>query len=197
MGFFDDAPEPEPEEHPEEDFRSPPWAGPPENEIGGTLPIDRVVVNTGEVAVALVRFTAYTTGLEFSLVAKRAPDAGPRRTGRRLGAPLEEDPADGLRFGLGFSDGRKVLADSWRGGESDPPILWELGGHGSERSWEQDYWLWPLPPPGELTAVISWPTLGPEERSVALDAGAILAAADRAVVLWPDDRPASGDEPLI
>lgn len=63
MSFFDDAPEPEAFEGPDEQgYRSPPWFGPPDNEIGGTAPIDRVIVNTGEIAVAIGRLTAYTTG---------------------------------------------------------------------------------------------------------------------------------------
>lgn len=127
---------------------------------------------------------------------KQAPGTGDRRTGLVIVSRHFDDPVDGLRLGVGFSDGRKVIADTPGDGEAGSPVLSAHSSHGDDTVWSAEYWLWPLPPPRELTVAISWSKLGPEDRLVALDAGAILAAADRAVVLWPDGRPLVDDERL-
>jgi hypothetical protein len=50
------------------------------------------------------------------------------------------------------------------------------GGGGDEHNWRSSFWVYPLPPEGPVTLVVSW-----------LDGTAIRAAARQAVVLWPDE----------
>ena len=61
------------------------------------------------------------------------------------------------------------------------------GGGGSDRSWDGNLWVHPLPPEGPVTFVVSWLEQGVAETGVELDGAAIREAARRAVILWPDD----------
>lgn len=75
-------------------------------------------------------------------------------------------------------------------GSSSPPeapVLWGLGGSGSRRAWRQRYWLWPLPPAGELLLACEWPDLGVEFTTRTISTDPLLAAARRARQLWPTD----------
>lgn len=55
MSFFEHTPPPVPEEPAP---RQPEWSAPPENVVGATVPFDLVLVNTGDVAVAVGGMTA-------------------------------------------------------------------------------------------------------------------------------------------
>lgn len=100
-----------------------------------------------------------------------------------------------LRFGVVLADGEKVVADAspFFGG-GDPmaePAGHTLsrqqeggGGSGSTYSSADELWLWPLPP-GPLTLVMQWPSLGIEETRISLDAGAVVELAARARSFWP------------
>jgi hypothetical protein len=90
-----------------------------------------------------------------------------------------------------FADGRSADNDPrrWPRPSSDeapdPPLLYQStrgpdGGH---------VWLWGLPPPGPLTFACQWATEQIPPSEAELDAGLILAAAQRAQTLWPDERP--------
>jgi hypothetical protein len=59
------------------------------------------------------------------------------------------------------------------------------GGGGGGRSFDQGYWVTPLPPPGPLTFVCAWPAVGITETRTTLDAAPIAQAATLAQVLWP------------
>ena len=92
-----------------------------------------------------------------------------------------------LRIGL-------ELADGFRWTDAAPQLapgggrrVGYQGGHGSESEATQDLWLWPLPPPGAITFVTEWKDKGIPETRIAIDAAAILEAAERAVELWPED----------
>ena len=65
----------------------------------------------------------------------------------------------------------------------DPPLLYQSssgpdGGH---------VWLWGLPPPGPLTFASEWPAEQIPASQAQLDAGLLLAAAQRARTLWPNE----------
>jgi len=72
------------------------------------------------------------------------------------------------------------------------PVLIQRGGGGGERFWSFGYWLWPLPPPGSLTAVVEWPSEGIPLTRVELDAAALLEAAAESEQLWPGGGPSPG-----
>ena len=64
-------------------------------------------------------------------------------------------------------------------------ILLPIGGGGSERQWDGDFWVHPLPPNGPVTFVASWLLYEVAETHAELDSSAIYDAAQRADILWP------------
>ncbi len=175
----------------------PEWVGPPDNVIPGALPLELLVAASQTAVVAVRGRAAYPTGFEFDLVARlraMTPEDGPR-VGRFLVVSPDEItdgklPPRFLRFGLEFSDGRKVtnLPGAGPGPFADPgvgPILWGRDGSGSNSAWRQSYWVWPLPPPGPLKFVCAWPAFGIPESTASVDAAGVIDAATRATVVWP------------
>lgn len=122
--------------------------------------------------------------------------------GRAMRRPGGELPPELLRFGVQFADGRKATtlgADTPRRlrsatDEEEPsgPILSPSGGGGCDCEWDQEYWLWPLPPPGTLTFAIEWPSKEIELSMCEVDAGLIIDASESSEVLWPDAGESAG-----
>jgi hypothetical protein len=175
----------------------PEWVGPPDNVIPGALPLELLLAASQTAVVALRGRAAYPTGFEFDLVARlraMTPEDGPR-AGRFLVVSPDEItdgklPPRFLRFGLEFSDGRKVtnLPRTRPEPFADPgvgPILWGRDGSGSNSAWRQSYWVWPLPPPGPLKFVCAWPAFGIPESTASVDGAVVIDAATRATVVWP------------
>jgi hypothetical protein len=71
--------------------------------------------------------------------------------------------------------------------------LVHAGGGVDGWSFDMDYRVRPLPPPGPLAFICSWPGRGIRTSRMEVDGGAVRAAADAAVTLWPDD-PYCGDD---
>lgn len=207
MGFFEPPPPPEPE--PQPDRRQPPWAGPPDNIVGQPVVLDPVVFRGDRVAVVVSGFVAYPTGVEL-MVSVRARESeedlwpfGPESFHRRRGRSADGGglPDDLLRFGVLFADGATATTlggpDPWRidpDEEPTGPLLAMRSGSGGGNRWDQEWWLWPLPPPGRLVLVVEWPARGIPETRAELDAGALVEGAALAVALWPADRP---DAPVM
>jgi hypothetical protein len=203
--FFEPPPPPEPEPEPEP--RSlPPWVGAPRGMLPGVVAHTLVIAHNDRVAVCVTRLGAYPTGFEFELHAMAAPDQdeldidpllfGPHRHHRRRPGSEQELPDDMLRFGVQFSDGRKATNTAgWHHDDEPPagPVMHEGGGSGGGGDWRQDYWVWPLPPPGPLLFVCEWPALAIPVTRAEIDAQLVLDAASRAQVLFPgagEPRPA-------
>jgi hypothetical protein len=187
MSFFDDFPRPPPPPEPERRIRQP-WEGAPEGVIGGWVPWRVVLVRSDRASAQLRDFEAFPTGLRFELVAYWKDAEATRPIGRRH---RMRDP-EALRIGVRFSDGRKTASSEWfnHGDEGDPahPVLRPGGGGGGAGEWKMSYWLWPLPPPGPLTWVSSWPEVGATETSVEVDASVLEEAAAASEKLWDDNR---------
>src|SRR5215216_2286384 len=164
MGFFDDVPVHE-DRFEIEPQRQPDWAGPPENVIGGVVALEVVLANTGDAALAFGGVVAYPTGVELRVSGHR------RFTGERL----VRDAFHQLRFGVGLSDGRRVVAERWGDDETTARLVGR-GGGGGGLTWHWEYWLWPLPPEGTLQIACAWPDEGIEETVVEIDAAPIRAA---------------------
>jgi len=170
----------------------------PEFVVPASVAADLVLLRTDEVAVTIGLLRAYTTGFEFT-VDSRSRRAG---QGHRIGgmprryAPAGVEAQDGLRLGLEFSDGRRAEFDAPHPhpdqAEPNALVVMSAGGGGSDRSWHSRFWVYPLPPPGPLSFVATWPAFGIAEARVELDADAVLSAASRAIVLWPE----AAGEPL-
>ena len=205
MGFFDVPPPPEPPPPPETEPEGPEWFGPPGNVLGAPIS-DIVVLHRSErLAVAVVGLTAFPTGTMFSLLTKARAgldldelDMDPPWMRRQYGRRGSAD--DAFRFGVAFADGRKAttLGDPFHRGGATPEadsdiVLIERGGEGGSHTWNQGYWLWPLPPPGQLQFVCEWPARGLPETRATMDAGQLISAAAHAITLW-DREPGRGDD---
>jgi hypothetical protein len=194
MGFFDNLPAAAPRE-PDEPPAPPVWDKP--DSAIGVLAADQFVLGrSDDAAIAITGLTAFTTGFEFTLTAVlRRHDRHGRPFHVNLRRPFLEDdglPDEFIRLGLQFADGT-VATNLDRspfdldGTEPVGPLLWERGGGGGGRRYDQNYWVWPLPPAGPLTFVCAWPAKGIAESRAEIDAQPILDAATRATVVWPDE----------
>jgi hypothetical protein len=122
------------------------------------------------------------------------------RRGERPPGSLEELPAELLRLGLEYPDGRRASTfGGWVDGTSTglggPPdedqpdpqkeirlVAGSGGGDGLQTY--QDYWVWPLPPSGSIRFVCEWPALEIPEAAVEIDADVIRGASERAKAIW-------------
>ncbi|WP_326667095.1 ankyrin repeat domain-containing protein [Streptomyces canus] len=130
-----------------------------------------------------------------------------RKTRRQGG---DQRRQSGLRVGLLLSDGRRVTSldgtvmrsISWTGPQGQPQeasteqavglIPLDPGLHHSRRSLfktDVDLYLAELPPPGETQLVVEWPDEGVPETRTPVDVDALLAAARRAIEVWPGLEP--------
>jgi hypothetical protein len=191
MVFFEqvpDVPQPEPPVH----YRLPEWLGPPEHVAPGVVPLELVLVNTGEIAVYVSDARAYPNGFACTvLIAARDPlsGAGPihhpgMHAGHAAGA------TDGVfRFGVQFSDGAKAtnmgrVAGHLPMGRPDGPVLMPRGGGGGGASYQQGFWVWPMPPAGDLVFACEWPDRDIDLRTATVEARLFHEAAQRSVELW-------------
>lgn len=184
----------------------PSWVGPWDLELPGGLDWVVVIGSSRDTVVSLESWRVSSQGAVFGL-AIRAGERG-RRARRALWTALGVHhgrgelamllPPGGLKFGFQFSDGRRVTSLDEGGWHTMPedvdpsdyvpehPCLDGIGRSTSGAStWQRDVWLWPLPPPGALTVVCSWPDRGIQETVTELDADQLRAASKKA-------RPALG-----
>jgi hypothetical protein len=205
--FF--APPEDEEPHPPQPrYRSKPSEGAPPATIPSTVPVERVLARTDDVAVTITGLQVYPASLEFEVVVFARPkehesvdDGFDPMLFHLHHHPGRSQWDAALRLGVEFDDGRKatnVTGDHWpddRG--TGRPILRSRGGGGGGDRYAQSYWLWPLPAAGSLTFVCEWPSQGIPVSRLEVDGDEIRAAAGRAQVIFPDDhlpeRPARGD----
>lgn len=186
----------------------PPWAGPPENVLPGVVAVELVLARSKLAAVCVSRLEAYETGFCFELLALASSDeedldphmfGAPRRMRGSVDGP--HPPPELLRFGVQFADGRKatntmpmpfgrgrshaMTAHPGRSDEPAGPVLIGQGGSGGDRSWRQEMWVWPLPPPGALALVCEWPAAKIPLTRREMDAAELLAASARAQTIFP------------
>ena len=186
MSFFPPLPEPEPE--PERPRQYPVFPGqPPENWLPGLAPWCLVLARTDHTVVALSQAAAYPQGVALAVTMVQRPGT------EEEGHPhwrMHHGIASVLRVGAVFADGRRALVDDTftppgvEVGESAAHLTPQEGSGGGLTS-RQTYWLWPLPPAGPLEVYCEWLARGIPETKVELDAGDLVAAAARAVELWP------------
>lgn len=174
--------------------------GPPRGVVPGVAPVERMLARTDGVAISLGPFWVYPTGVEFQVFVDADgewPDLDPFDGGRRRRRSGAGEAFRGrLSLGFQFSDGSKATTlDEGPGrfsGNSDveSPVLLRRGGSSTDGHWCQEYWLWPLPPPGRLDFVFQWPAAGIPLTRVELDAAEIAEAGSRSQAIFPDKREA-------
>jgi hypothetical protein len=192
MSFFDSIlqpPAPEPER-----WHHPAWMR-PDTVIPGPVSAEVLVVRTNQVAVAVGSVCAYPNGFEFTVHVRSrrvdrefAPSGDPFSWHRRFAGA--HAPADVLRLGVLYADGRCTATTSPRRhnhDSSDELVLNDEGGGGNERSWDQRFWVHPLPPDGPVTLIASWLEHDVTEARAELDGTMIRVAAGHAINLWPGE----------
>jgi hypothetical protein len=174
------------------------------NVLPGMAPVAVTVVRTEETVVAVTGIRVYPAGFGFTLHLRL------RNLGRRRGRefwPFHELgphhrppwPDEVLRLTIQFADRRSVsILDEPTGEAPDPdrPMISSgpgTGGGVDGWSFDMEYRVRPLPPPGPLAFICAWPGRGIPTSQMEIDGGAVRAAADTAVILWPDDPYCSDD----
>lgn len=200
MGFFESTPEPAPS--PSDWHGHPAWLR-PDGVIPGVAPAALSLIRTDEVAVAISGLRAYPNGFEFTVHARvRHEDLpwGVSPTESTADPRTDQAPEKALRLGVLYADGRRARTSSYRprpvvNDEASGEYLTflEVGRGGTDRQWNGDFWVHPLPTGGPVTFVASWLLYGVAEARADLDSSAIREAAARAVILWPDEP---DDKPL-
>jgi hypothetical protein len=212
VGFFDESRPPRHE--PEEEPAPAPWFEAPQGWLGGVVAAQLLIARSDTAAVYLSRVVAYPSGCELTI---DALTRGRRRGGYAFELmpdrwPGDDDddepPAELLRYGVEFADGRRATSmsgmdfgstsfalDAGAGDQEAPDperdiVLTLGGGGGGDRHSRQECWVWPLPPEGALALVCEWPAFEIPETRVELDAGLIRTAAERAQEIWPSSEPA-------
>jgi hypothetical protein len=172
------------------------WRLPPEDRVGGIVPLETEVAASGDVVIAVTHLTAHPQGFCFDFVVLTR--GGP-------GEAFDEESEDiSLRFGVEFADGRAAeTRTNWfsregEGGERPvipdrlPPdpardiFINGTGGGSLSRRYFGTFWVWPLPPPGPLTLTAGWPAAGLPVAPTRIDAAAVLDAATASRPLWED-----------
>ena len=210
MSFFEPPEVPE-EPEPYAPISPPEWIGPPRNMLGAPLAERALLVQRDDLVIAVTSMIAFPTGVRFRLLTRSARDEfGDLMSGRRWihgnVGPSGSLPSEIFRLGVVTADGRAMDYRPFagtggvagfgygEGGRPEPPQLLPTSGGGGSGDWEQEYWLWPLPPDGVLEFVCEWPAMDVPETHVAVDPAPIRAAADRAITLWEEIIP-PGDHP--
>ncbi len=166
--------------------------------LPGIVPLELLLCQTERAAVFISHFAVYPAGFEFEVRAVAGDGEVVDELeferdlfGRhfpRAGGP-REFPAGLLRTGVQFADGGKATST---GGPPHPgrqpagPVMWPLSGGGGGGSWQQGYWVWPLPPLGSLELVCEWPAAGIALTHREVDVGPMLDAARRARAILPE-----------
>jgi hypothetical protein len=171
---------------------------PPDNELPGVLPLSSVIGQSADLVVAVVAGLVYSTGVELRVIVRlRRGDAGDN--GRLFdevhGHGRHGSGTPALLIGVGYPDGRSATNLPGRralfepGADDDSPVLVPGSGGGDDRGVDVSLWLWPLPPPGDLTVVCAWPARGIAETRTVIATDALARAARGTTELWPWEPP--------
>ena len=180
----------------------PPWSAAPDNVIPGAVALDAVMAASSKAVVLVSVPWACPVGFWYGLSIRLrepqphgTPEIGPlfEPHGRDLesGSPLF-GAGERFHFTLAFADGRTprfpgaITAPSPADPEPDDQIAHRglMGKATAQRSYST-WWVWPLPPPGPLSFLCSWPAMAIGKTCVEMDSGPIRDAAARAIELWP------------
>jgi hypothetical protein len=190
VSFFESIPEPP--LPPSEWHRHPAWLR-PDGVIPGVAPAALSLIRTDEVAVAISGLRAYPNGFEFTVHARvRYEDLpwGESPTESIADKRTRQAPEKALRLGVLYADGRRAATTHAEIGveaSGEHLTFFEVGRNGTDRQWNGDFWVHPLPPDGPVAFVASWLLYWVAETRAELDSSVIHEAAGRAVILWPDE----------
>lgn len=177
----------------------PPFSGPPDSELGVTVPVRIVLASNPTTVIALTDCAAFSNGFEFRVAVRSRDDIDHRLVGFGPPIPPGAKPPDGLfRITVRFADGGSASSGQPGPGveyylakrdglEPDlpkGPLLLPRSGGGGGKRWDFHYWVWPLPPEGNLTLICEWPAGGISMTERELDGAAIRRAGESSTELW-------------
>ena len=180
----------------------PPRSRRPYDTPPGVVAIDVPLARSETTAIHIAYLDGYPTGFEFRVKAITSiPEHELRRDGEdhacdvfgshwpMVGEKRDELPPQLLRVGVQFADGRKATNITGCDQPAAGPIMWPLSGSAGGGSFDQGYWVAPLPPPGPVAVVCEWPAAGIALARHELDAQLILDAADKSRPIYCPDGP--------
>jgi hypothetical protein len=141
----------------------------------------------GPTAVAITGILAYSNGFEFFYTRLIQPN-------RRMLLPPNPSghlrAEDTFRLGVQFAGGRPTFPGNHIQPryETEPSQPFLFPGIRATRRYREDsrWWVWPLPPPGELKFICS---LAESTTQVSMNAQLILDAAQQTIQAWPGKSP--------
>jgi hypothetical protein len=149
-----------------------------------------------ERAIVVDGLIAHSTGFSFRLSARSRPEADGRSRDRfdsMMGHHSRNgDVMSQLLLGVEFTDGRKATTLNFGPPTDGRPAITQRGGGGGGGRFDTGYWVWPLPPEGDLSLVLQWEDQGIPATRLHLDAAAICNAAAESEPLWPELRSGGG-----
>jgi hypothetical protein len=185
MSFFEPLPEPiRPERAP---WSPPVWDRPSEGTLGAIVPVGEILCRNEHVVISLDAVRAYPNGFVIDCVILRNPDEAAREPFPPMRDPQLGFPRVGVRFANGQTAGRRAerpFVPQARDDDGIPtsPTTRPTGGGGAGSMYRFSTWVFPLPPPGPLEVFVA---LGDVlEGQATIDGGEIVAAAQRAQVIW-------------
>ena len=182
---------------------------PPQNELPAGVGLTVLVGRTDDTAVGVTQIEAFSTGWRFTL-AVRLRQVRPELVrgglfpliGSHVHPGVEIPLADRLLLGIEYADGQRAstlydmrMPEPGAREDAQRLVLVQEGGGGDDHSYDQTYWVTPLPPEGPVTLVLAWPNFGVPESRTAIDSAAIRAAAGHSHVLWPPQPAMERPEP--
>ncbi len=142
--------------------------------------------------VFISSLSVYSNGISFTTEARGrgGPGSEDRPVTLSDGLSGNVPPRDRMLLGVELADGRRCVSTP-RGHQADPadePLLLPTGGGGSNGEATAEWYLSPLPPPGDLRLHCAWPSAGIPETTTIISADVLSEAARRVRQLWPTPR---------
>ena len=159
--------------------------------VAGVSTVRIIVWQDERAAIVVHSLTCLPNGFGFTVTAHA-----------RHGLPVHQLPPhddlglpETVRVGVVFPDGRAVFSDA----PADPdipgmsvhptgePILSSQSVLGNSFRTDRGYFVAPLPPPGPVVLVFTWPLYDLDQVQAVIDAGELSAVAATSITLWPDE----------
>jgi hypothetical protein len=196
VSFFERAAahDPQPPE-PKLERSTPAWFEPLADVLPGQSDQRVVLFRTDRAILVLGQIDVYPTGIEFTIDLRlRSTSDDPFGTPWELHRPTRQQrpggalPDEFLRLGFAFADGATWTNFDHNLGRFDeeptvPVVIGRGGGGGGDR-WTMRYWMWPLPPAGDLVVYAEWPLFGIDEVSAVINATELRHDAASAQLIW-------------
>jgi hypothetical protein len=159
----------------------------PADRVGGPLTLTLVIGKSKKAAVVVRDAVAYPQGVSFTIETV-SPDEELLRSQFGLGGRMRERPlpAEYMRFGVEYADGKKATNIPFGVLDYRPAtLLLRQGGGGAGGRMRWSYWLSPLPTANPFSFACEWPVADISLTHTALDADLLSDAASRSSELWP------------